>query len=784
MRRLRILTWHVHGSYLYYLSHIPHDIYLLTDDHPGLTSSFSWPKNLREVTLEHVSSLNVDVVIYQSVKNFNVNRFSLPKDLLRRPQIYIEHDPPRESPTDTPHPVCDPNVLVVHVTAFNQLMWNNDRSQTKVIEHGVPEYPLQSHRGELNRGVVVVNNLVERGRRLGADIFAEARRLIPLDLVGMGWQKAGGLGEIPPMNLTPFISSYRFFFNPIRYTSCPLALCEAMMAGLPIVALATTELVTIIKNGEHGFIDTRVASIIDFARRLLRHPEEASEMGLRARELAVERFHIKRFVRDWCETLEETLGTVNSISPKFRARVSSESRSWDTRVSTEGKAYENRIALISEHASPLAALGGVDFGGQNIYVSQLARQLGKRGYKVDVFTRKDSSSLKEIVSINENVRVVHVPAGPQSQVKKEELAPFMPEFSDFVCRFASWQKQPYRLAHAHFWMSGIVAQDLQRKFGVPFVMTFHALGRVRRAFQGEADAFPEVRFSVEDDLMQSAKLIIAECPQDAEDMIRLYGVNPEKLRLVPCGYDPEEMTIIEKSKARTFLAMPRKGKIVLQLGRMVPRKGIDLVIRGFARMAKALKEPSWLYIVGGDFNADGGTRSGPDGGTRSGPDAGTLFEAEWDRDGDRVEFNRLREIAKAEGVFNQVVFVGRKDRHVLRYYYSAADVFVTTPWYEPFGITPVEAMACGTPVIGTRVGGIKYTVVDQVTGLLIEPNDVHGLAEALLKVLCDDRLRVRMSASSHQRVKNLFQWAQVVDQMENVYKEVIKSDQAKFAGVK
>lgn len=322
-RRLRILTWHVHGSYLYYLTHVPHDFYVPVKPgrpagYAGRAGSFPWPDNLHEVPADELRALDVDCVLYQSAQHYLRDGPELLSDeQLSRPAIYLEHDPPREHPTDTRHPVRDRSVLLVHVTPFNALMWDSGDTPTRVIEHGVAIPDDVRYSGELARGIVVVNNLASRGRRLGSDVFVEARSRVPLDLVGMGAEELDGLGEVQPHELVRFASRYRFFFNPIRYTSLGLAICESMMAGMPIVGLATTELVTVVENGVSGWIDTRLEPLVERMNVLLASPAEARRLGAGARRAAVERFGIERFIRDWAEAFAIVTGT---IAPRSAAR--------------------------------------------------------------------------------------------------------------------------------------------------------------------------------------------------------------------------------------------------------------------------------------------------------------------------------------------------------------------------------------------------------------------------------------------------------------------------------
>ena len=314
MRPLRILTWHVHGNYLWYLSHVPHEIFLPVkpgrpEGYGGRGDTFPWPDNVREVAAEDVANLELDCVLTQSHRNWSVDRHELLSPTqLALPTVHLEHDPPRQSPTDTRHPVDDPNVLLVHVTHFNDLMWDSGTTPTRVIEHGVVVPVSGRYSGQLPRGVVVVNGLHRRGRRLGADLYDRARQQVPLDLVGMFADEMGGLGEVPPPDLPAFIARYRFFFHPIRYTSLGLAAIEAMMVGVPVVALATTEMVTVVENGVSGWVDTDVDRLVDHMRRLIDDPGEARRLGEGARRAAVARFSIDRFARDWDETLRFVTG--------------------------------------------------------------------------------------------------------------------------------------------------------------------------------------------------------------------------------------------------------------------------------------------------------------------------------------------------------------------------------------------------------------------------------------------------------------------------------------------
>jgi glycosyltransferase involved in cell wall biosynthesis len=303
---LRVLTWHVHGNYLYYLSQAPHTFVLPVRPlrpHPyaGRTRSFPWGDNVVEVPADRLRDERFDVILFQSRETFERDQYTYLTPAQRSlPRLYLEHDPPRENPTDTRHVVDDPEVPVVHVTRFNQLMWDCGRSPTLVIPHGVLVPPYTEYTGPLERGIVVVNNLRSRGRRLGADIFERVRAAgVPLDLVGMDARSIGGIGEVPPAELAEFIAPYRFFFNPIRYTSLGLSVCEAMTLGMPVVGLATTEMATTVENGVSGYVDNDVDALIERMRALIADPGLAARLGAGARAYARRAFALDRFVADW-----------------------------------------------------------------------------------------------------------------------------------------------------------------------------------------------------------------------------------------------------------------------------------------------------------------------------------------------------------------------------------------------------------------------------------------------------------------------------------------------------
>jgi len=406
---------------------------------------------------------------------------------------------------------------------------------------------------------------------------------------------------------------------------------------------------------------------------------------------------------------------------------------------------KKKIAFISEHASPLATLGGTDSGGQNVYVTELALQLAEKGYDIDIFTRRDDENTPQITNYALGVRVILITAGPQKPLAKELLMPYMQSFCQQMEEFMDQYQLRYQLVHANFWMSGMVAMELKQRREIPFVITFHALGHVRKIHQKELDKFPAERVDIEREIVEKANRVIAECPQDELDLINFYDADPTKISIIPCGFNKNHFYPVGKTIAKAILDLKPDEKIVLQLGRMVPRKGIDNVIKSFAKL-RLEGQKVHLIIVGGEH-----------------------VENDEGNDPELVRLKKLTEDLKVE---DAVTFAGRKNRDVLRYYYSAADVFVTTPWYEPFGITPLEAMACGTPVIGANVGGIKHTVKDGSTGYLVPPNQPDELAEKLKAILNDESLLETMRINSLSHVHENFTWEKVAEQMSMCYEDI------------
>jgi hypothetical protein len=282
----------------------------------GRGETFPFGNNVHDIPVEEVQNQRFDCILFQLRRNYEIDQYEILSPEQRRlPRIYLEHDPPQENPFEQQHWVDDPDTLLVHVTPFNELVWDSGDSPTRVIDHGVIVPAEVKYDGRLPRGIVVINNLASRGRRLGVDVFEAATRDVPLDLVGMGAEELGGLGEVQPTKLLAFESNYRFFFNPIRYTSLGLAVIEAMSIGMPIVGLATTEMATAIQNGVSGYVDTDLGKLVARMQELLQDADHARCLGENARRYALDRFNIRRFVHDW----EHTFADVTMTAARPRA---------------------------------------------------------------------------------------------------------------------------------------------------------------------------------------------------------------------------------------------------------------------------------------------------------------------------------------------------------------------------------------------------------------------------------------------------------------------------------
>lgn len=392
-----------------------------------------------------------------------------------------------------------------------------------------------------------------------------------------------------------------------------------------------------------------------------------------------------------------------------------------------------RIALVSEHANPLATVGGVDAGGQNVHVAALAGGLVERGHDVTVFTRRDSAATPTRVTAPEGYVVEHVPAGPPTDVPKDELLQHMPAFADHL--EARWRDEPFDVVHAHFWMSGLASVEAARASGVPVLQTFHALGTVKRRHQGSRDTSPATRIPLERRLCRTVDRVIATCSDEVAELGAM-GLPPWRASVIPCGVDTDAFRPVRVPRQ---VAGSDDRHRLLVIGRLVERKGVGNVIEALGRL------PGVELMVAG----------GP---------AGELLDTD-------PEVARLRVLAQRHGVADRVRFLGSVGRPDVPALMASSDVVVAVPWYEPFGIVPVEAMACGRPVVGSAVGGLLDTVVPGVTGELVPPRRPDLLAPVLRDLLADPERRTAYGRAGRARAVETYQWRQVVAATEDVYAE-------------
>jgi glycosyltransferase involved in cell wall biosynthesis len=399
-----------------------------------------------------------------------------------------------------------------------------------------------------------------------------------------------------------------------------------------------------------------------------------------------------------------------------------------------------RIDLVSEHASPLAAIGGVDAGGQNVHVAALAAGLAARGHQVTVHTRRDDADLPDRVRTAAGYDVAHVPAGPATVIGKDQLLQHMGTFAEVL--HAEWSATRPDVVHAHFWMSGLASVQAAAGLGLPVLQTFHALGSVKRRHQGNADTSPEQRIDLERGLCADVDHVVATCSDEVFELLRL-GADRHRISVVPCGVDPVLFTPRGPVADR-----PADRRRLLSVGRLVRRKGFGNVISALAEL------PGVELLIAG------------------GPETEEL-------DAD-LEAIRLRALAARLGVADRVRLLGRVDRAELPALLRSADAVVCVPWYEPFGIVPLEAMACGVPVVATAVGGLIDTVVHGMTGLHVPPRRPDRLAAALRELLADNQLRQRLGAAGVERARRRYTWERVAESTLDVYTQVADRRRARL----
>lgn len=415
-----------------------------------------------------------------------------------------------------------------------------------------------------------------------------------------------------------------------------------------------------------------------------------------------------------------------------------------------------RVAMFSVHSCPLAPLGGRDTGGMNVYVRELSRWLGRQGIAVDVYTRRQDPWEPTIVNFGPRARVIHLPAGPEAPYAKHRIWDHLPEFVEGVLAFAARQGLHYDVLHSHYWLSGWVALQLRALWSLPMVHMSHTLGYPKNAAAQQAwEQDPPRRLQVEYEVLKQSDALVAESPASKQHMLQEYGVPPARIQTIPCGVDTTLFRPQEALQARHALTLPLSVPLALFVGRLQPLKGLDTLLRA-AALVRQQHPMLQVLIIGG------------------GVDVGDVHEEE--------ELGRLRALAAALGLTEHVVFLKAQPQETLAQYYAAADVFVMPSHYESFGMVALEAMACGTPVVASEVGGLASTVLHEHTGLLAPVGDAEAFAAAMKRLLASPSLRTLWGQASVQRAQN-YAWPRVVERNVQIYQRLLRRQHSAGCGL-
>lgn len=407
-----------------------------------------------------------------------------------------------------------------------------------------------------------------------------------------------------------------------------------------------------------------------------------------------------------------------------------------------------RIAVLSVHSCPLAALGGKETGGMNVYVRELSRELGRKGWQVDVFTRSQNPHIARIVPLGRNARVIHLPAGPEIPVPKTEILRFLPDFIRNLEEFTFQNKIFYNLIHSHYWLSGWVGERLKEKWLLPLLHMFHTLGFLKEATKKEKE--PKERLKIEEKIMQKVDYLITSTPWEKEQIISFNNIDPAKIKVIPCGVDLRLFKPIPMGKAKKLLGLSAEKEFILYAGRIDAIKGIDVLIKAFAYLIKKYlrwRKELGLIIIGGEVDI-------------------SMRE-------ENQEWQRLKKMVENLGLQEQVAFWGPQPQDLLPYFYSAAQALILPSRYESFGMVALEAMACGTTVIASDVGGLPFTIKDRENGFLIPEGDWVSLAEKILEVVENRDLRRRIGKNALEKTKN-FAWPIIAQKVLSLYEALIE----------
>jgi D-inositol-3-phosphate glycosyltransferase len=404
------------------------------------------------------------------------------------------------------------------------------------------------------------------------------------------------------------------------------------------------------------------------------------------------------------------------------------------------------IALISEHGDPAAQIGKDAAGGQNVYVRQIGEALAKLGWQVDMFTRKSNPDDATIVEHTPHCRTIRLVAGPETYIPRDRLFEYMPAF---VAAFQKFQQQEgitYPLAHTNYWMSGWVGLELKKYQNLQLLHTYHSLGAIKYRTVDNIPEIAQTRLAVEKQILEQAHCIISTSPQEMGDLRNLVSQRG-RIEVIPCGTDIDNFQPISRAGARQQLGLDPQAKIVLYVGRFDPRKGIETLVRAYAQLVERSADAQnlRLLIVGG---------SDP-------------------QEDDGAERLRIEGIVNSLGIGASIQFVGMVGHDRLPLYYTAADVCVIPSHYEPFGLVAIEAMACGTPVVASAVGGLNFTVVPEATGLLVPAKDEAAFADAIERILTDDLWAQQVRTQAVTRVQDNFSWTGIAVQLSDLYRSLL-----------
>lgn len=406
---------------------------------------------------------------------------------------------------------------------------------------------------------------------------------------------------------------------------------------------------------------------------------------------------------------------------------------------------KKHIALISVHGDPAVEIGKEEAGGQNVYVRQVGQALAQQGWLVDMFTRKANSQQAEIVQHSPNCRTIRLTAGPEEFVPRDDIFTFLPEFVDKFLQFQQENQINYSIVHTNYWLSAWVGMQLKKTLDIKQVHTYHSLGAVKYKSVTTIPMIATTRLSTEKAVLESADRIVATSPQEREHMRTLVS-QKGKIDIVPCGTDISHFGSISRVKAREKLAIDPDTRVILYVGRFDKRKGIETLVRAVGQ-CQIRKNNKLKLIIGGGF------RPGHS---------------------DGQEYDRIVDIVNELGLNDITIFPGRLSREILPTYYTAADIAVVPSHYEPFGLVTIEAMGCGTPVIGSDVGGLQFTIKSEETGLLCPPKDDAAFAAAIDRILSQPEWRNKIGTNARKRVEEMFSWDGVASQLSNLYVELIK----------